>query len=253
MLLFFWIGFNNGVYALQINCQYSVRTYYTCDGTILTGESDDIVTEILGEHRSGKSDTVVEQLLLKNQNLKFFPRNIENFFSNLKSINVAGNAITDISNRHLKPLELLERLNLHSNKITEIESNLFDGLNLKSVSFNHNHIRHVGNDIQLPTTTILFFSSNPCVNMNAYVPTDVAKLQTLMRNQCPSLERNHSDELTERNLKTIAEDLGSKVFELDVALTSLEKRIAALENKAKANESGFTNDASNDKEKENIL
>lgn len=238
LLLFCCIA--NGIYALKIDCQYLDFQIYSCVGTIVLGETvDDIVTELSGEHVSGKSDNDVKLLQLRNQNLTFFPRNMENLFPNLVSINLASNLITNISNRDIKPHKHLHKIDLGSNQITVIESNFFDGLNLRSVIFDRNNIKHVGHNIQLPTDAMLFFSNNPCVDTNAYSTWDVINLQSLLRNQCPSVERDKSDvlngkvqevnERAEQNLKALDRELRSKIFELDVALTSLYTRIAALE------------------------
>lgn len=171
-----------------MNCSYNHDPEefddYTCVGSLQFGDGTDVITKINGTHQPGKSDSDVESLVLANQNSTFFPRGTENYFPNLISVNLEHNLISNITNSQLKPHKKLKNLYLSFNEITEIQSDLFDGLStLEMVFFNHNKISHIGTG--LPANVSYNFLANPCVNFLVFKNEDRKMLDTVLPNKCP--------------------------------------------------------------------
>lgn len=233
------------IYAMSLYCTYSsFYVYYTCDATIITGENDEILTELYGLHRNGNSDNNVNRLWLMGQNLKFFPKNVENFFPNLKIIDLSLNSITSLTNSDLKPHQHLRRLILERNQITVLERNLFDGMSLKYINLDYNNIEHADNDIQLPMHSHLSFQNNTCIDKIASTPMQIINFIFLLRDQCPpttfiraslgtpdnktestTLVRNESFSINDN----VIDDLKNKNLYLKRIVGFLEKRLSTLE------------------------
>lgn len=83
-----------------------------------------------------------------------------------------------MENSHLTPFPTLVYLNLYRNKITTISGRLFDGLNaVQYVSFETNNLQHVGHDLALPKAGLVFFDTNPCINLRASTPDQIEALR----------------------------------------------------------------------------
>lgn len=138
--------------------------YYSCDGTVRAYESNSSVTEIFGMHMHGWNSSCVERFVLTNQNMTSFPTGFENFFPNLQDIILSFNSISHIENGHLSPYNnSFSILFMDHNQISYLESSLFNGLgNLVIVNFNHNNIKYVGYNIELPKR--LNLKNNTCID-----------------------------------------------------------------------------------------
>lgn len=186
---------------------------YTCVANLLNKSiSNGDVTDVFGTHELGKQNKDVHGLLIYNQSMPFFPTNIEAFFPNIKDLSFQFNSIPSVSNRHLIPFPNLEILNLQVNKITTLDGNLLSGLKylnfvnflgneitsldsnlflgqdlLEYIDFRSNNIKHVGHDFVLPNTGTIQFWGNPCININAFTPYDIANLRDMLRLNCPPI------------------------------------------------------------------
>jgi Leucine-rich repeat (LRR) protein len=96
--------------------------------------------------------------------IRFFPRNIENFFENLVMIDLWKVNLEEISSRDLKPFANLIRLSLSGNKITILEENLFEhNKNLEVIELADNRISKIYSVFnELQNLKSLDFSNNPC-------------------------------------------------------------------------------------------
>ncbi|KAG4072729.1 hypothetical protein HA402_001841 [Bradysia odoriphaga] len=147
-------------HGISLDCEFrsnssfpAIGIRYSCIGRVLFdgNENDENVTRVYGLHEAGKGHEDVHAIVIQSQNLEFVPTNIESFFPNIIAINLIGNLITSIQNRHLAPFPNLTNLSLQRNKLTSVDGGLFSGINsMRWISFAANSIRHVGHDLDLP-------------------------------------------------------------------------------------------------------
>lgn len=160
---------------------------YECKATILDGRESDILTEVHGIHETGRGNINVQYLWLIHQEMEFFPRNIEAFFPRLEALTFAGNAITDITINHLRPLSNLLFLDLAMNRITSLDSNLLSVYSTRSMNFirfSSNNLKCVGQDFFFPNTREADFRFNPCINLHAVTTSQVANLRSNLLANC---------------------------------------------------------------------
>lgn len=193
--------------AIVLNCTYDlfpfhlVGAIYRCAGNIsFDGDNSDKITKLDGTHQSGKRNADVQGLIIRSQDMEFFPVNIDEFFPNIIVLNFPLNSISHVSNAHLIPFPNLEFLALYSNKITSLDSNLFAGLNsLKFINFGQNNIKHVGHDFILPNFAEIYFYSNTCIDKDATTAEQITFLRfSLMINCPPTISQSRSNSTKEQ-------------------------------------------------------
>ncbi|XP_037051538.1 leucine-rich repeat-containing G-protein coupled receptor 4-like [Bradysia coprophila] len=213
--------------ALELNCTYTTRSYdfigsvYECDATISAGDIDKL-TSVSGTHQAGKAHANIIALRITYQNLQSFPVNVEAFFPNLRVLQLYGNSISEVKNAHLAPFPTLVYLNLYRNKISTISGNLFDGLDsLQYVSFESNDVRHVGHDLALPKDGLIFFDTNPCINVRASTPDQIEALRFNILINCTLIAPIEAALERRQNVLTSVND---RVGNLEARLDLLEQR-----------------------------
>lgn len=176
----------------MLDCSYTTGSYhlignlYYCSGRILAGGSESNIEAIYGTHQSGFGNEDVLGLSISSQNMEYFPTSIESFFPNLIAIYFPFNDISFVTNDHLKPFPNLQYFSIINNKITALDSNLFDGLNsLKLVRFTKNNIQHVGHDIRFSETGEVSFALNPCIDRFATTTDEITALKFYLLVSCP--------------------------------------------------------------------
>jgi Leucine-rich repeat (LRR) protein len=212
--------------ALELNCTYTARTYdfignvYECEASISAGNIDKL-TSVYGTHQTGKTHANVAALRIINQNLQYFPVNVEAFFPNLRVFQLYGNSISVVKNTHLAPFPNLVYLNLYRNKISTISGNLFDGLNsMQYVSFETNNVGQVGHDLALPKAGLVFFDTNPCINVRASTPDQIEALRFNLLINCTLIAPIEAALESRQNLLTSLKD---QVQKLEAKLDRFEQ------------------------------
>lgn len=182
--------------AISFNCSYRWNRYdyygwnvYECSVTKLHLDERNVdkITEVNGTRQIRERTTVIASLSIDSQNMQHFPVNIEKFFPDLALLIFPYNSLTNISNHHLAPFPYLECLDLHSNKITSVDSNLFYGLkSLIYIDLSYNNIMHVGQDFILPQVGTIDFQSNPCINKRTNGEYNaITHLRIMLLENCP--------------------------------------------------------------------
>lgn len=221
--------------AISLLCEYHVvdfgiGQFYTCTATILRDEGNDRLIAINGIHMTGQSDYSVVGFRIRDQNLKYFVKNVEIFFPNLKGINLDMNSISNVTNADLKVHKNLQYLSFRDNQITNLDSDLLDDLpNLIQVSFANNHIKHVGHDFTLPSASsnlFISFENNPCIHMWAHSLQSIVDLKFYLLVYCPPLISQIEQTMESRdNLLT---RINSTVHIMEERISSMERIIEAL-------------------------
>lgn len=223
--------------AIEFNCTFAtvpddyVGSVYQCEATV-DARNDERLTAVYGKHNITEDDPNLYVVILKinYQDMIFFPVNMESlsFFPNLKVINFYGNSISQIKNAHLAPFKKnLIYLNLYGSKITVLDDNLFDGLDLiQYVNFGANHIAHVGHDIVLPKVGSVFFNANPCINMRASTPENIAVLRFNLLINCTLIAPIEAALKSRQNLLF---DKNDQVRSVANVISSLEERLLQMD------------------------
>jgi Leucine-rich repeat (LRR) protein len=130
-------------YSDKKSCNYKFNVY-----RIITWKLDVSVVRVIGEHEEGRSNADVESVKFSDFKLSQFPRNIGNYFPNLKVLTINNCTLTTVSKFDLMGLKQLKQLTLNGNSISVLPNNLFENTPaLEFVSFYGNRIEFIGRNI----------------------------------------------------------------------------------------------------------
>lgn len=156
-----------------------------------TEESSSTSTSVSGDHIKGKSNDDVHKFAINGTKLPKFPKNLENIFKNLESIEIHAADFAILEVEDLKPfMGKLKSFNFTDNKLEVIEADLFAfNPNLEAINFNGNHIKYVGNGAfdGLKKLKSLKFK-NPCYSGSASNHSEVVKLIVEIKSKCIDLD-----------------------------------------------------------------
>lgn len=162
---------------------------YLCQPQVISDEDDSGVLEnVLGEHLESKTNDDVGMLNVYQQNLSFIPKDIPDFFPNLRGLNWHESDLAKLSSEDLKPFPKLLYLGMRFTQLTTVDSDLFEHTpNLQYITFAGSQIHHVGADLvtHLKDLRILDFQLNKCIHRIAKTPEQVAKMNEDLPTECP--------------------------------------------------------------------
>lgn len=154
--------------ATQMECEFFIdtRNFYGCDVKTLQINSikDRSISEVTGSNLLNKSFSDVVYFASHQKIVKFFPRNLENFFPKLQTISIYNSSLEEIEKKDLQPFWDLRKLMLYHNKIEVIQADLFEftpKLILICLQFNRIKFVESGAFEKLPNLVLLHFHS-PC-------------------------------------------------------------------------------------------
>ncbi|KAL7012431.1 hypothetical protein ACKWTF_014849 [Chironomus riparius] len=171
-------GFGDSV---DIQCEYKADTWivvgsdYECEllNTLnIKSRESAVINSVSGSHLSGKSNADVTCFYSSDSSyvIEYFPRNLDNIFTNLKIIFIYDGRLKEIQQSDLRPFTKLVYLNLYQNDIEFLEDGLFAyNPELKFVSLSYNKIIHIGSQVfdNLNKLTWLWLLGNTCIDMDA--------------------------------------------------------------------------------------
>lgn len=221
----------------------------------MVSPEDVVVDSVNGKHWDNLNNENVTGLYSSSKNMKYIPKSMENFFKNIKLIDLVNNKIKKIQQDDLKPFPKLIYCGFKDNEIETLENGLFDfNLELELVSFWNNKIAQVGPNVfdHLTKLTWLYFDQNPCINMRVEDNRSEVQnmIQKVTQNCKASYEEASSDTKKEieelkflfKNLTTAHEngftamtkttkDLAEKNKKFEKDLNEALERIKVLESK----------------------
>lgn len=163
--------------------------FYECRNT--NGEIktlDTAVTNILGNHLSGKINSNVVSFDTANIPIYYFPTKLTDFFENLKSIRIKRSQLKRLREEDLEPFWDLRMLCLSNNNIERLEKNIFKhNTKLEYLSLDENsiHVVMAGAFNGLDVLRSLLFRGNPCHYALAFYSRDnVIKLIGNIESRC---------------------------------------------------------------------
>lgn len=184
--------------GLQIQCNFYFNTYefesvgpqvYSCSGTFVAYGDQSAVVSVNGDHMSGKSNANVEGLNIYNE--VGLPRNIAQFFPNLKALELKKVGLKTISAADLQPFPQLMHFEAWGNKLTSLDSDLFKfNPKVQFIGLNENLIANVGANFfsYLPAVKQIQLLDNVCISSFAWTEKTWAKLKAELPILCPPLK-----------------------------------------------------------------
>jgi Leucine-rich repeat (LRR) protein len=126
------------------------------------------VTEVNLTHEDGKNNEDVKDFSSFDENVKYFPLNLGNFFNNLESVKITRGGLKEISGEDLKQFgEKLKKISLETNEIQKVEKILFENnKNLEIILLGENKIKIIEKEAfgGLEKLTKLSLEDNPCTS-----------------------------------------------------------------------------------------
>ncbi|CAG9810854.1 unnamed protein product [Chironomus riparius] len=189
-------GFGDSV---EIQCEYgtdsyfAVRFVYECrlrNTLNIKSRESAVINSVNGSHLSGKSNADVTGFWSSDSSyvIEYFPRNLDNIFTNLKMIEIQYGRLKEIQQSDLRPFTKLVVLSLYDNNIEFLEDGLFAyNPELKFVDFSANKIIHIGSQVfdNLNTLTSLWLHENKCIDMDGNnIQTSVKEVISQAKSRC---------------------------------------------------------------------
>lgn len=183
----FVIDNKNCVYKFNVNRVINWRVEYG-------------ILRIVGDHVEGKSNEDVDAISFSNFKIYQIPKNISQFFPNLKTLTMNSCSVKSISKHDLMGLKHLQQLNLTGNLLTNLPNNLFETTpNLESVSFYSNRIELIGPNIfdsmkHLKYVNLKMNTNiDECCKFNSVTTLD--DLKKIIREECQPRLNDEIDDL----------------------------------------------------------
>lgn len=197
----------SSVRSLEINCNFHVKYWenmghvYTCSvENLSTTSPNENVTDVLGDHLTGKSNKDVLKLNIDDQLCNFLPHGFEKFFPNLEGLRVANSLLVELRQSDIRVFPHLRNCDIFNYIVELLEKNLFTkNPNLEYLYFGDNRIAYVGFNILKPLKKIhkAVFQGNSCIRSNADSALEIAKLQLALNEMCSTFPDKDSRKIDE--------------------------------------------------------
>lgn len=202
-----WAAIYHATVAVTMDCIYRIISYvdydkkalmanvYTCDNATVSSQCDqsDEIVGVSRGHMAGKSRRDVKMMHFKGYQSKLskVPRKIGKYFPNLEVLRIPVSSLPEVHKEDFKGLKKLRILYLGGNKLTTLDSDLFQYVpNLEYLAFNYNPVSHVGYGIldQLPNLRILHGGPTNCKGLGSVTDGNkkaIENFKNLLRTACP--------------------------------------------------------------------
>jgi hypothetical protein len=103
------------------------------------------IDDVDGIHENNMANSNVTALIIDGiKNFTFIPKNIENFFSHLISLQITNTSLKRVDPSHLQPFTSLQFLDLQHNNLHVLEENVFKYTwKIQELKLNNNSIFHI--------------------------------------------------------------------------------------------------------------
>lgn len=238
-------------HAVIFDCEYRNAAWpsignrlYTCLVTVINSERRNFLENAGGDHLLNETNLGVRGLEVADQLLNEIPENVDNFFQNIKAIQLSHTGLKAISANDLKQFPHLTVLSITKNKLKALNGDVFKHtMNLKWISFFDNLIENVGVGLLTSLKDLEFadFRNNPCVNFRA-TSTDELRALKIHLVDCSTPEATLQSPTVQHMDCTSGkiESLENKIIKQSEIISQLhednekfEKRIDELEKRMK--------------------
>jgi hypothetical protein len=189
-----FLSFALTVKGIILNCNYVSKSFtqvegnlFGCTVTLISVGTIADIEELKGTLAAGKTLEDVEHISAARKTMITIPLNLEDFFPNLRAIQLYQMSLETISMEDLKPFPNLEHLNLAANVLTSIPFNLFDfNPKLKLIYLYNNKIATVGQGILdgLNVLVDVQFGGNVCIKSDATTPEELELIKQELLEKC---------------------------------------------------------------------
>lgn len=178
------------VEGVILTCKYKTDSLgYRCKAQSwkITSKNDRTITQVNGQHLSGKGDSDVKYFESDGHVLKFFPLGLAAKLLNLEIVEIQHAALGGVNSSDLQQFGgKLKTLLLYHNVIEHLEANLFKfNPNLKEISFKDNKIRQIEDEAFKGLDNLKrIHIQGPCIDKSASTRTDVIFLISQAEFKC---------------------------------------------------------------------
>ncbi|KAG5668966.1 hypothetical protein PVAND_016871 [Polypedilum vanderplanki] len=223
----------NLVNSFTINCDFHISTkyfapteVYECRVTnyLVINSPNQKVEAIVGNHFINMTNNDVTGIRIKEKSLKFMPKNLDQFFPNLKVIFISRSGLCEIHESDLRAFKSLVNLDLSYNDIKVIERNLFKyNEKLEVLVLKNNPLQHVHLNVFDHLRNLKYFAVNGCWN------GQVSNNKTAVKSIVHNLRENCYDrEIAVENYDKLSEnfeELKIKFKEIKINLKESEEKL----------------------------
>lgn len=236
------------VSSIVLDCEYNlyqgwpINDLYECEVKGLQVVQDNvIVTGVSQNHQNGKSNANVEALRVNYQTMNYLPKNIENFFPNLKGIRVSNSTLLTWRRQDISPFPHLLFFYLDKNQILSIEGDLLnENPGVEYISFSENPMMHIGPNLFSPLKTVRKIHCNlcKCINKAATTLEDIDGMKLALAVNCPptfemierTLLNGEPFKLkVEKQVDELTRTLTAEGEKINLSIISLNDRVKELE------------------------
>jgi hypothetical protein len=145
------------------------------------------ITGFTQNHLLGKSNENVEVLYATDQTIFYLPKNIQNFFPNLRGITIFKSKLKVWRREDISPFPNLLFFYLYTNDIPSIDGDLLEkNPGVQYISFTANPIKHFGPNLIKPLNKLIEFHCTQCTCVSAYWNTNgLDQMQSEFASKCP--------------------------------------------------------------------
>ena len=150
-------------------------------------EPNTLITNVSGTHVTNFQIVDVNSLKIDNQNMKFLPINIAEYFPDLKEIIVSNSNLEYITEKDFRGLTQLSIMFMTNNRLKDLPCGVFDtNKRLEEIHFEENSLSEIGADVFKPLTflTVAHFRNNNCIDKDAGNSGEVEGLLNEITTKC---------------------------------------------------------------------
>lgn len=186
------LGLSEYVGSVTLHCEFGDDYFgYKCDvkSFKITSKDDQTITEITGDHTSGRNHSDVKYFHSQQNTVKFFPLKLADFFMNLDHVLIYTATLSEIHSSDLKQFGgKLKGIWLDNNEVEYLEADLFQhNPNLIYITFWKNKIRHIDDGTFKNLEKLIqltFHGGNPCIDKSASIRSQVIELISVAELKC---------------------------------------------------------------------
>lgn len=191
--------FKNEVNGTAVQCKYYTSRWeligevYYCYLWKKNFPGHDTITEISGEHESGKSNDDVNALYIRSGRCDRVPKNFQNFYENIEGISLDTVKLKVLLKEDLEVFPKLRILEVISNELETLDGDIFKGNpNLERIDFSENKLKIIDKELLVPVTKVTYvdFSKNVCINKKAETKVQLQKLKEDLANLCAPTQQS---------------------------------------------------------------
>ncbi|XP_070505082.1 slit homolog 1 protein-like [Chironomus tepperi] len=222
-----------------IRCAFKVKQWddyvgkpYTCVAMNVNFPTKTIVDRANGRHTKKLGDNDVKALDISNQNVAYFPTDIEKTFSNLEALAIVNSKLQSISKKDLESFPKLITINFAGNLIKQLGFALLSSNPLlKKISFAENPLIGIGSDLidTLEGIEQVDFSNANCIDSKAESVDELDTVKSAINEMCPPTADMVNLQESDMKFYFCKDQLDNATSSLDVCNVSWEMCSAEYE------------------------